>query len=1156
MKLLPDLTQLKTRLTLLIAVVCLFALVLQALGIAAYARLRLQGELAEDLGSITRIVADRSTAALQFGDRKVAAEMLGALKIKDSVQQAAILDAGGRLFATYRAGENGDSLPAVLQPGAPAEWQGPYLQITQPVMDDGLPIGTVLVRARFARVDGMWRSFLGFTLLIMLGVLGATLLLSRRLQRQILDPVEALTDTARRITTAQDYSLRAPPGGDDEVGNLARFFNGMLDVLQERNQALIDSNRRLSDNEAELRGVNAGLERRVHERTAELATQFALMRALLDTIPNPIFYKDTHSRFIGCNQAFEQTFGVRREQLSGQLADDLEPGIRDRLAPLRHEEAEVLAGAAHRVHQAAITFADGQVHDTLCSMTGFSNADGTSGGLIGVIVDISALKQAERDAQQARLQAEEASRMKSDFLATMSHEIRTPMNAIIGMLYLALGSELSPSQHGYLSKAQGAAHSLLAIINDILDISRIEAGRLELETTEFGLDTVLEQLKDTIGLQAEQKGIEFLIRYDVGIPQLLVGDPLRLGQVMLNLCSNAIKFTERGEVELAFRCVAASEREVTLQFSVRDTGIGIAPEIVERLFQKFTQADQSTTRRFGGTGLGLAISRQLAELMGGRLWIEDTLPGRGTTVCCTVRLGVARDAQVHGAQLTGPAVEPLRGLRVLVVDDNEVAREILAEMVRHFRIEVATAPNGPAALEMLRDGAAGRFDIVMMDWRMPQMNGDEVTRRILSNPAIAPKPKVVMVTAYGREDVLRAARLAGADAMLIKPVSPSMLLDTILTTLGRGRVLDAHRQQRVRRGYCDLRQARLLLVEDNDINREFATEILRSMNAEVDCAVNGAEAVVMVRKQAYAAVLMDIQMPVMDGIEATRRIRALGQRPDGLRRCLDMPIIAMTALAMSQDKVRSLQAGMNDHLTKPISPEQLQSVLTKWVLGGPEAGRAAAPGDPSDETLEDADLAALRHLDAAQAVRRIGGDAQAYRRQLQRFRQRHASGGAQLRQFVERGDLLHAQEHCHTLKGVCGNLGATSLFEHLGALDHDLRQGERPDVAALQRLDVLMHEVVEEIDRLDTAGGSTAPAPLAPSPVPPRRLRDCIDRLASLLQSDLGLALPVLEELRQLGGASGRAGQVGEIAARIDQFEIEEAVDLLGRLRQDLQDPA
>ena len=737
----------------------------------------------------------------------------------------------------------------------------------------------------------------------------------------------------------------------------------------------------------------------------------------------------------------------------------------------------------------------------------------------------------------------------------MSHEIRTPMNAILGMLYLALKNDLTAGVRNHLTKAQGAAHTLLALINDILDFSKIEAGKLDIERVDFGLDAVLEQLTDTIGTQAERKGIEFLIRYDIAIPPTLVGDSLRLGQVLLNLCGNAVKFTDQGEVELALRCLASSETDLTLQVCVRDSGIGMTPEVQAGLFEKFTQADQSTTRRFGGTGLGLAICRNLVELMGGRIWVEDSEPGKGSTFCFTVRLGIAQAAQAHRRALVEQAGPLLKGIRVLVVDDNQVSCEILAEMLRFFQLDVSTAASGPAALAALAAAAEHPYDLVLMDWRMPGMNGDEATRRIHRDPAIPRQPKVVMVTAYGREDVIRLAEQAGVDGFLIKPVSPSTLLDTTLSVLGRGRILGATERGRPPTPALatsgQLAGARLLLVEDNDINREFAVELLRSEGLEVDEAVNGQEAVAQVQRMAYDAVLMDIQMPVLDGLEATRQIRALAQAGAGAR-FATLPIIAMTALAMAQDAERSQAAGMNDHVTKPIAPDHLMAVLAKWIER--PAQPAGGPVLPAPAPLPAAfppDLLALTSLDTREGVRRIGGKADAYRKQLRRFREHYADAVDELERRAARSGPAAAEEYCHALKGVVGNIGAQALYAQVAEIDTRLKLGEPPSAAALGEMRARLEQVMGEIDSL----AANAPHAIAPAAAPlgSTRLRELVEQLAQALSYDLGAAEPLLTELRAGVGGTALESAITAIAAQVEIFAIDEALAQLNALRAHLE---
>ena len=625
----------------------------------------------------------------------------------------------------------------------------------------------------------------------------------------------------------------------------------------------------------------------------------------------------------------------------------------------------------------------------------------------------------ERTAELERAQraSEAATQAKSEFLANMSHEIRTPMNAILGMSYLALQSGLDAKQYNYVDKVHRAAESLLGIINDILDFSKIEAGRLEIESIPFQFGDVLDQLASLVGMRADEKGLELLFALPTDLPMSLVGDPSRLGQILLNLGNNAVKFTERGSVTVAISLAAREADRVTLHFEVRDTGIGLTAEARDRLFQPFTQADASTSRRYGGTGLGLAICRHLVEIMGGTIG-ADSEPGRGSCFHFSLPFGL----QTRTEAAPPHRGDELREARLLVVDDHPAARELLCALATSLGLRVESAPDGASALEAVaRADAADRpFRLLLLDWRMPGMDGVECLARLQRISGRHAPPTVLMVTAFKRDEAerqLQKRRLQVA-ALLPKPVTPSSLLDACASALGRpeaGQRRIEQRQELLHARQAELAGARILLVEDNSINQELARDLLNRAGIVVSVAGDGREALNVLERGSFDAVLMDCQRPVMDGYAATRALR---QRPEWA----NLPVIAMTANAMAGDRERVLEAGMNDHIAKPIRIDDLFATLSRWVRPAVPAHGISARSD-------------LPGVDIRAGVAAMMGDEALYWRLMGMFREREADFAARFRRAREAGDNAASTRCAHDLKSVAGSLGMPALQCAAAALE-------------------------------------------------------------------------------------------------------------------------
>ncbi len=802
---------------------------------------------------------------------------------------------------------------------------------------------------------------------------------------------------------------------------------------------------------------------------AEINRQRSAMSTLVNAIPDPIFHKDQEGRYLMCNKAYGALVGRTPEQVQGLVCEDMFPA--DVAAAMRVRDGAVLKTLKRVGAEHWITYPDGRrvlVETMVSPMLSEGKGEGEDAhitGLLGISRDITNRKEAEAAVHRARETAEDATQMKSDFLANMSHEIRTPMNAIIGLSHLALKTDMTPRQRDYITKVYRSGQHLLGIINDILDFSKVEAGKLTVEHIDFEIDKVLDNVANLITEKCTSKGLELVFDIAPDVPQMLIGDSLRVGQILINYANNAVKFTEVGEVIISARVLEATLEDTLLRFSVSDTGQGLTEEQISRLFKSFSQADSSTTRKYGGTGLGLAISKSLAELMGGKVGVESVF-GKGSDFWFTVRLGISQ--QPRRVLMPNP---DLRGRRALVVDDNDHARSVLREMLEGMTFDVNDVSSGTAAVKIVASASAQDqpFDIVYLDWRMPGMDGMEAARQIIAL-GLKPPPILVLVSAYGREEMVKEAEAMGIVNMMVKPLSPSMLFDTTMEAMGR-----TGAENRISRPavpdsldqMIPVRGARILLAEDNEINQQIACELLQDAGLVVEIAENGLIALEMIKRSTYDLVLMDMQMPVMDGLSATAALRCMPKFNA-------LPVVAMTANARLEDRLACIASGMNDFVSKPIDPDILWPVLLKWikprrdvseVAPGAAAVSAvtpvtAAPSAPAAPlTPAVARLAAavrselpdaVAGLDVRLGLSRMMGKKTLYITMLKKYVAGQKTSVHTMREAIASGDWATAQRTAHTLKGVSGTIGATDIPAYADTLEHAIRE-QRP-VAELEPL--------------------------------------------------------------------------------------------------------
>lgn len=888
----------------------------------------------------------------------------------------------------------------------------------------------------------------------------------------------------------------------------------------------------------------------------QLAESQEQLQAIMDNSPILIYTKDLAGRYFLANRETNELFKLMGvDGVIGHTDEDLfDPEDVERM---RHNDRTAYElGRSVRFEEHFNV--QGERRDYITYKFPLRNQAGEIYAISGTSTDITELKRVSAELSLAKQAADDANRAKSQFLANMSHELRTPMNVVIGMSQLLVQTDLSPKQRNYAEKIALSAQSLISIINDILDFSKVESGMLELERVDFDLEKLIRDIADMFVHRAGEKGLELLYSIAPDVPLTLVGDSLRISQVLINLIGNALKFTNEGEIIMRVEKVAETQQHVTLQISVADTGIGMSPEQQAHIFDAFTQADSSTTRTYGGSGLGLAITKRLVELMGGQIWLESNL-NQGSTFTFTLVL----ERQDHEYLSLPARIEELRGLKTLIVDDNAASRSIIGGMLDAIHFESRQAASGREAIAKLQEPTDEPFQLVLIDWKMPGLNGIDTAYYIKTQLQLPVSPKIIIISAYGQEAFFRQVGETYIDAFLLKPLSRGLFLETVAEVFGKSfsknEKLPPDQQQMISAYRKQLQGARILLVEDNDINQEVAREILHVVGIEVASAFNGREALSLLQTERFDAILMDVQMPVMDGYQATRQIRSQPQ-------FRQLPIIAMTANAVSGDRERSLEAGMNDYVSKPFDMMGLFETLTRWI-GRPNRVEVPptprAQGSQSDldtpalESVPDQELAALKSLEGVrvtEGLARVNNNSELYKRLLGQFLDSQQQVPQAVKIAYQQEEKEEAIRYIHSLVGVASNLGFVMVAQYARELEQSLRRAweNREYVERLLlQLDQSLTPVFDAISAL-----LQRPAPTTSSTTTDHRLLELVEPVLLELKENIETqdtnALRLIDELLAKCADTPLASEIADVQKALYSFDFAQAYDLVCRLEKAL----
>ena len=1047
-----------------------FALLLICSVLATFEVFQFRNNLKNETRLLAQIIADRSTAALAFSDADVAKETLNALQAKNSITAAVIFDQKGRLFAKYQKSAS----PLTLKPEAgrirKAYFSWHCLTVFAPIQLNSEHLGTVVIKSDLGNMYGMiWRYAALIAGLLMAAILAVYFLVGR-LQRYITLPILDLYNAAGAIAADMNFSTQVRKYGDDEVGGLVDAFNAMVEQLRQRDQELIAAKNRAEKSAEkarnlaeETRRTNERLEQEIGERKRAYQAMLESekkYREIFENAQEGIYRAGLDNRFIDANPAMARILGYASPGELVAAISDIGSGLfvdaeqwESIYATLQTES--IIKNFECRLYRKDRSLVWGSIQAQLVR-----DANNNQLYIEGLAVDITERKHAEEslkkayqeleqrveartvelknaniELRKAKEAADEASRAKSEFLANMSHEIRTPMNGVISAAEIALSHEMSREIEHYLKIIHSSGNALLGIINDILDFSKIDAGKLHLENHPFRLDETIDHVMAMFSSRTAEKDIELILDMAIHTPVAVIGDALRFQQILSNLMSNAVKFTEsNGIIRIRVTYEKISASGIRIYCAVKDTGIGMTEEQRNLLFTAFTQGDTSTTRKFGGTGLGLCISQQLVELMDGEIRVVSAY-GQGSEFSFSVKLSLQPEQPAK--ELLVPA--SLKHLSVLVVDDCQATLEVITDLLKGFGLAVEAATSAMQAVEWLQNQPPARdnFNLIVVDEQMPVMDGFDAAREI--RETMGQDIPVILMSSFIRTSEFERVQMDDISYRIIKPVTASKLYNAILSTFGKTLPPKSERRSNMSEQLAELKSVlsgkKILLVEDNEMNQEIVIDMLSTVGIEVCVANNGSEAVAVVSAEPVDGVLMDIQMPVMDGFEATKRIRA----DENLK---SLPVIAMTASALKEDKEKCMAAGMDGFISKPVNMEKILKTLAVHL--GPSSGVSDALEKIKPSTLADQEMLIpdTDVIDIHQASENLGLDLATIQQTLNRFYQKNIHTVEHLASAARQGDCQRLAAIAHSLKGVSSNIVAGNVYKAAGALEMRCRSVE------------------------------------------------------------------------------------------------------------------